>query len=72
MTSAGFEPAIPAIKRMQTYAVYRRAIEIVRLTLRSKLLYAGLKKEGWEMARFTSPAGKACGRRCCVCEVLQE
>jgi len=42
------------------------------LTLRSKLLYAGLNTEGWEMARFTSPAGKACWRGCCVCEVLQE
>jgi hypothetical protein len=72
MTSAGFEPAIPAIKRMQTYAVYRRAIGIGRLTLRSKLLYSGLNTEGWEMARITSSAGKACGCSCCVCEMLQE
>jgi hypothetical protein len=72
MTSAGFEPAIPAFKRMQIYAVYGRAIGIGRLTLWSKLLYSGLNTEGWKMARFTSSTGKTCGYSSCVCEVLQE
>jgi hypothetical protein len=28
MTSGGFEPTIPAIKRLQTYALARKPIEI--------------------------------------------